>query len=396
MQDFGAELAGMTTQIGTTDLGNWSVRSNGESGFLFVNNFMRLNPQPARKSVKFSLRTQGGVVDFPANSVDIPADSYFAWPFNMDLGGVNLTYATAQPVCTVGDAYFFAETKGVPAEFGFFEKASGGIVTRGSINGRPGRQWIADLRPGIDPVITIQKNGRKPVKVYLLDEALSKHVWKGILGGKVRVVVSDDDLVFNNGGMVLTSQTSGAKRLAIYPSLDTLKINSKIVKAKSQSTGISLFQISSQAPAQISVASKLSTGPGTPREIKNGSQGVAEQPSDSDFASAGTWEILLPKSLPTANWILNIKYEGDAARLYLDGKLINDNFYNGKPFELGLARFGSKILTGKLELKILPLRKDAPIYFAPGMKPEFGTSPSVCKVVSLNLVGSTTVVVKPK
>ncbi len=53
---------------------------------------------------------------------------------------------------------------------------------------------------------------------------------------------------------------------------------------------------------------------------------------------------------------LRIAYEGDVARLYVDGKLLTDNFYNGTPWVIGLDRIPSQ-QWDKLELKILPLHE---------------------------------------
>lgn len=59
--------------------------------------------------------------------------------------------------------------------------------------------------------------------------------------------------------------------------------------------------------------------------------------------------------------LLSIRYRGDCARLYVDGKLVADNFYNGRPFLMGLWRL--PVSCSKLELRILPLQKSMPVYF---------------------------------
>ena len=55
---------------------------------------------------------------------------------------------------------------------------------------------------------------------------------------------------------------------------------------------------------------------------------------------------------------LKINYAADCARVYADGKLVQDNFWNGKPM---LVRI-SDLIGNRVELRVLPLRKDAPIY----------------------------------
>ena len=86
--------------------------------------------------------------------------------------------------------------------------------------------------------------------------------------------------------------------------------------------------------------------------------------------------------------ILAIDYVGDVGRAYLGDRLIADDFYDGRPWEIGIRRFAPAILGQNLTLKVLPLRKDAPIYIAAEKRPEFdkngeavgvrGRAPSPC------------------
>ena len=111
----------------------WAVRSDGNSGYVFVNNYQRLQPMPAKTNVQFKLNLPGGELVFPSKPVTIPADAFFFWPFNLDLGGAKLIYATAQPVCKIErrhvQTFYFAETPGVKAEFAFDPQTLG--VTAG-------------------------------------------------------------------------------------------------------------------------------------------------------------------------------------------------------------------------------------------------------------------------
>ena len=96
---------------------------------------------------------------------------------------------------------------------------------------------------------------------------------------------------------------------------------------------------------------------GSPRTIVVGCQKVAEAPTDADFEDAAVYSIALPESL---DGLLTIRYRGDVARLYADGKLIDDNFYNGRPFCYALGRLPKDCR--QLELRILPLQPDMPVY----------------------------------
>lgn len=97
---------------------------------------------------------------------------------------------------------------------------------------------------------------------------------------------------------------------------------------------------------------------GKPRQITIGVNKVAEGPVDADFEEAETYIIDLPAQ---RDGLLNIDYRGDVARLYADGKLIDDNFFNGRPFQYALWRLPESCR--QLELRILPLQDEMPVYF---------------------------------
>jgi beta-galactosidase len=98
---------------------------------------------------------------------------------------------------------------------------------------------------------------------------------------------------------------------------------------------------------------------------------VAMAPSESDFTAAARWSIHLPevKSAAVSDVLLRIAYQGDVARIYAGNRLFTDDFYHGAPWEIGLRNIPASALRQGLELKILPLRQDAPIYLAAGARP---------------------------
>jgi len=87
-------------------------------------------------------------------------------------------------------------------------------------------------------------------------------------------------------------------------------------------------------------------------------------PTDADFASSAKWSLVVPASdwAGVNDLFLEADYVGDVARLTSKGKLLTDNFYNGMLWEIGLRRFGNRFDEGGIELQILPLRNDSPIF----------------------------------
>ena len=108
--------------------------------------------------------------------------------------------------------------------------------------------------------------------------------------------------------------------------------------------------------------------PGALRTITKGVQKVAESPVDSDFDAAAVYRIAIPEGIDRSNALLDIDYLGDVARLYVDGKLIDDNFWNGRHFQYALWRLPAECR--QVELRILPLQKDMPVYFPSIFKTE--------------------------
>ena len=114
------------------------------------------------------------------------------------------------------------------------------------------------------------------------------------------------------------------------------------------------------------------------RAIVKGKAKVAEAPSEADWEQAAVYQIKLNPTLNGSPGIgaglLSITYQGDCARLYaslpaghessplVHGQkmLIADNFQYGRPFLYGLWRLPEGVT--ELELRILPMQQDAPIY----------------------------------
>jgi hypothetical protein len=82
---------------------------------------------------------------------------------------------------------------------------------------------------------------------------------------------------------------------------------------------------------------------------------------------------------------LRIDYTGDIGRLYAGPRMLDDDFYHGAIWEVGLKRFAP--LAGQdLTLDVLPLRKDAPIYFSPEARPDFGSAAQISEVRAVTAV----------
>lgn len=168
--------------------------------------------------------------------------------------------------------------------------------------------------------------------------------------GKVYLMQIKDipvEIVFQNGKKMKNVKAKGLTK-PVYKNYYLL----------SEADAEHLF-LTSEAKTTTATASYQKTQEtGKLRTITIGVNKVAEEPQDSDFNDAAVYIIYLPQG---NRGLLDINYRGDCARLYADGKLIDDNFYNGCHFQYGLWRLPDSIK--QLELRILPIQKDEPVYF---------------------------------
>lgn len=125
INDFGDILAPMETveaesESTADDLSSlrYCMRTDGNSGFVFVSHYQRL----ARLADIDNAVIDTGTVKFPP--VHISGDLCFFLPFHMNLSGNMLAYATAQPLCRIDNAYFFAAIDGIDTEYRFTDGRS--------------------------------------------------------------------------------------------------------------------------------------------------------------------------------------------------------------------------------------------------------------------------------
>ena len=266
---------------------------------------------------------------------------------------------------------FFAETAGVPAQF--------------AVAGEKSVQTLKSSR-----AIALELKGKDGgrVRIVVLSETDSLALWKGEWQGRERVFLTRAGLVLDGTALQLTSDEIAALTVGIYPAPTGL--------AGAHADGI-FIDITPKAPAPVkSVVSFESVQPAGPaRQVRLGaaSSPVAEQPSDAEFAQAAVWRVKLPKDLDlAADPVLRIRYQGDVARLLLNGRLVTDDFYNGNVWEIGLRRIAREVIEGDLRIAILPLRKDSvtgltkKVFMAEGTIPNFGQAESIAVLQGLEIV----------
>jgi beta-galactosidase len=110
-------------------------------------------------------------------------------------------------------------------------------------------------------------------------------------------------------------------------------------------------------------------------------------PEDACYEHATRFRLRLPDMIPTdrGRVLLTIDYLGDAARLYADGQLVDDHFFDGEPWLVGVDRFASAGRWPTLELAILAAG-DLPVFIEPAARTRLAMASSTADLCSARAV----------
>ena len=338
-----------------------AVRADGHAGFLFVNNYVRQLPMPAHPNFQARIKLPNGEVNVPARPVTIPADTYYVWPFNLTFGKLKLNYATAQLVTEVdtpiGKLVVFFAIPGIPPEFSFDPATS----PQATLHPTPGRNSTFELS---------DKSGTN-ITFLVLTEAEAEQAALLHIGTNDHLVLTTSAVFFDGKSIHLRSTTGPAQTLSIYPDLN-LGMQGK---RNGFFTDYTITQTQKYPTLFITHTQRATPRPmmelGPYIDWRHRATPIVPTPSVFDHAAKWRLQWNNPDFAGLSNVLLQIDYTGDIARISSPGGLLDDNFYNGLPWQIGLNRFGLPKAAGPLVLEILPMSKVHPIYLDPKARAEF-------------------------
>jgi beta-galactosidase len=386
LNDFGSTLAPMTVHApdkqptGPGDLSTLraTVRSGGDTGFIFVNNYTRGAAMPARPATQFEIRLPGSTIRVPQNPVNIPSGDYFIWPFNLQVNEITLRYSTAQLFTRLQNAgtvtLYFEAVPGIPVEYAIdggharLERTVSGVVAN-----EGSTIYVRGVQPGIDSAVDLISDQGERVRIVTLSREDAEDAWKVRLDSVDRLLISAQDFYSDSGAKAsrIWLRTRDARQFAFTLTPAPVSVPHASLPLQRVSATANAVAFTAQAPAQTwELKTSLLQPPGVAPPVKIGpprvgtTHGVAQAPSDDDFHRAAKWSVNIPTGTMNglSELFLTVRYTGDVARLYSTAGLLTDNFYNGQPWTVGLSRFLDLSHPNRLELDILPLRRDAPVY----------------------------------
>jgi hypothetical protein len=366
-----------------------AVRSNGTSAFLFVNNYVRQLDMPARKAFQVDIKLAKGDILVPSSPINIPSNTYFAWPVNLPIGTATLRYSTAQLLTRVdtptGETIVLFAVPGIAPELCFNASNIRSLTAPGAkIERTKGTIRVSNLTPGLNTFLQLTDDKGAVTRVLLVTEDEAEQTTLLQIRQHDHLAMTHSDILFDGATLRLRSTLSPDQRVAIYPSL---------ANSKTQDGAWSIY--TTHQPEQHLNLTITPTHTATPiasmtmgpyfdwRQTK-----VALVPPDTAFADASTWRLTFtnPPASGLSNVFLKLDYTGDIARLYSASTLLDDNFFNGKPFEIGIDRFIAPGKPADLKLEVLPMPTNAPIYLDDSAWKKLNASRAIPKLIHASLI----------
>jgi hypothetical protein len=391
LEDFGAKIAlaraiepdRQPSGPGDFSVLRASVRMDGQRGFLFVNNYIRERELPARPGAQFEIRVPGNTLLVPAKPITIPANSYFYWPVDLDLDGVTLRYATAQPILKIqsgGETYaFFKAIPGIAAEFAFLAADPSTIhAERGKLSQEGDTLTMRDAEPGLSTAITIHGNSGV-THIVLLSADQAADLWRVNFAGIDQLILTKAQ-VYSDGSHIILRQIGNSHfNAAFFPAGDFTAGGAAVKAEAGKQTGLfqslDWYEPARTVALQLAQTRTMGIAPapvlGPKASWRHGS--VVMAPDNSSFSQAGEWKVAIPQDALNglSDLYLKVHYQGDEARLLDGSRLLTDNFFNGAEWQIGMKRFLTGSGSHAFSLQVLPLSQKAPIFFEPGKQPRF-------------------------
>lgn len=315
---FGERLAPMETVLpqGASEIDpndtqtlRFAVRTDGESGFLFINNFQDHVIMPDREREEIHIRTKAAEYDF---AFGIAAEENAILPFHFDMDGILLRQANAQPVLrTVVHGrltYVFMVVPGMDGAFRF----EPGI----SISGDQEFFTVSKADVTVDVLVISREQANE---MYLLKDG--------------SLVFTQDALLEDEQGRLRLETVHNENTLHCYPP-ERLE---GVMERKPQEGPLGTYHI-----------------------------GVArrEIPVSVEQTAPYRWVLRVQANaldgLKDAR--LQIDYRGDIGSLFLKNVMISDNFCNEDTWEVGLMEQRKALDQEPMVLAISPLREGAVVH----------------------------------
>ncbi len=388
LNDFGTALAPATPVFPGAPAKDipplrYCVRASGDSGFVFVNNYRRFLGSPDIPDVQFRIGAQTGPVEFPGVPCTVQSGSYFIWPFNLDVSGARLRYATAQPLCIIPSngelLYVFSAVDGIAPEYSFaastVESTGVDVSAAVEIDNESGAILVKVKEPGTAASFRLTTISGQRIRVLTLTHKQALAASKITIGGKAHLLLTPGQVLCEEAMLRLRQEDSSRFAFSIYPNA-SLQAG---VSLQASQDGLLVRYTATLPPKQPITVEAV------PEKASSNTEAPLQnppwyQPAFASLTGATVWSLQIPpKALEGCEDVrLDVHYTGDFAALYAGERLVMDQFnYNGV-FSISLRHCGEK--TGAFKLQVMPFGTGSQVYSDDPAVRASGTQATVGKI----------------
>jgi hypothetical protein len=346
LSDFGNLLAPMVVALPENPVADtknvtglrYGARAQGDSGFLFLNNYQDRVQLPDRHNLQFELKLPDATLRIPdQGGFDLKPNQCAILPFNLDLDGAHLDYALAQLFTRTQtddgrSVYVFFVPEGMNGQYVFETKTLAGVKAKSATVSKAGNRTTVSVQPGTDCLMQVKSKSGHEFEILTLTRQQALRLTRQDIFGRQRLVLSDNDVVAS-GGKLRVSQIGGGKLdFAVFPTPKAKLVAEAGNLAHAGGDGDGVFR---RYTIQVS-------------EVK----------PDIKIEGIGSAEVKIKSSSSALDGVndvfLRVSYLGNEATLKQDGALLCDNLFNRTPWEIGLKRFREKLSGAPLVLGVTP------------------------------------------
>lgn len=309
VKDFGEELCKLPAvipednplqQTNYKDL-RYSYRRNEETGYVFVNNYQRRQLMSDHKDVILKANVGDEIIEFPKRN--IKNGEFFFYPFNRKVKGGLIKYIMATPLCKID-----MEDK-----------------------------EILFLYSDIEPLAKYE-NWTGETTVVILSREEAKNAYKVKLDNKEYLIISNNPVLQKGENLEIVAQSP--EPIKVYPAFKHTPKEYQLVESTKE---YGVYKIK-----------------GAYDKLKECGAKVAIKEVEISEATK-KYELIIDYKgqIHKGDVWLKLDYAGNIARIYKDGKMINDHFYTGEPLEISLGYFG---YPSRLTIEIDALYKEEKVF----------------------------------
>jgi hypothetical protein len=334
----------------------YSVRSDGNKGYLFMQNFQDHLVMNDLQGLKIDITTKSGIVTFPeTGTFTLKAGSSAIFPFNVNYDGVEIRLATVQPFCSFSNKNkrynVMTMVGGIAPEMVFKGKLkiNGSGIKTSIRNGNTVISFPTEKRS------EFQING---VSFLVLPNSDAENAYLVGKANDEKLVISKALVLEDGEQMSLISKNQENIDFAIYPaSANVNSLEGTITKAKSQLKNSSEWRVS---VPKIETKIQLIQADASHFVLKSGSLDLSK----------------------VNDVFITFDYRGDRGICMMNGELQTDDLYTSKPWTIGLKKFQEALKTTDMYFYFMPMAKDAPYlsYLDKEVLPDFGDKKSFLEI----------------